>query len=257
MTRWLAAGLLCLAIPVRADLIVLEGGDRITGQVVAKGTKRVRVQTPYGLLVIPREKVERIKKDDGTEEVLNAPAPVPTPTPTPKPPVRLALVVTGASFWRAWDPKTPPVDPSLRLLVQLDGQAIGAYRDPILDPDDLPRATVNTFAFLPDSVARESAPGVTLLPPELKPGKIQLLLELPPAEAASHTLRLSYQANEGPFDTPRWIDVVEGAVELSLASGAPATVHLTQGRGSMEFVKKRMQAVETFVMRLDTPPPAP
>jgi hypothetical protein len=258
MTRWLAAGILCLAIPVRADLIVLEGGDRITGQVVAKGTKRVRVQTPYGLLVIPREKVERIKKDDGTEEVLNAPAPVPTPTPTPKPPVRLAIVVTGASFWRAWDPKAAPADPSLRLLVRLDGQTIGAYRDPILDPGDLPKATVNTFAFLPDSVARESAPGVTLLPPEAKPGRIELLLELPPpAEGSSHTLRVSYQANEGPFDTPQWLNVVEAAIDVWLASDAPATVHLTQGRGSMEFVKKRMQAVETFVMRLDTPSPAP
>ena len=28
---------------------------------------------------------------------------------------------------------------------------------------------MNTFAFLPDSVARESAPGIKLLPPELKP----------------------------------------------------------------------------------------
>ena len=257
MTRWLAAGLLGLAIPVRADLIVLEGGDRITGQVVAKGTKRVRVQTPYGLLVIPREKVERIKKDDGTEEVLNAPAPVPTPTPPPKPPVRLTLVVSGASFWQAWDPKAAPADPSLRLLVQLDGQTIGAYRDPILDPGDLPKATVNTFAFLPDSVARENGPGIMLLPPELKPGRIQLLLELPPAEAAPHTLRVAYQANEGPFDTPKWLDLVEAALEVSLASEAPATVRLTQGRGSMEFVKKHMQAVETFVMRLDTPPPAP
>jgi hypothetical protein len=257
MTRWLAAGLLGLAIPVRADLIVLEGGDRITGQVVAKGTKRVRVQTPYGLLVIPREKVERIKKDDGTEEVLNAPAPVPTPTPPPKPPVRLLLVVSGASFWQAWDPKAAPADPSLRLLVRLDGQTIGAYRDPILDPGDLPKATVNTFVFLPDSVARESAPGITLLPPEVKPGRIQLLLELPPAEAAPHTLRVSYQANEGPFDTPKWLNLVETATEVWLASEAPATVRLTQGRGSMEFLKKRMQAVETFVLRLDTPPPAP
>jgi hypothetical protein len=261
MTRWLAAGLLGLAIPVRADLIVLVGGDRITGQVVAKGTKRVRVQTPYGLLVIPREKVECIKKDDGTEEVLNASAPPPTPTPPakrpPKPPVRLALVVSGASFWQAWDPKAAPADPSLRLLVQLDGRTIGAYRDPILDPEDLPKATVNTFVFLPDSVARESAPGIKLLPPEMKPGRVQLLLELPPAEGAPHTLRLSYQANEGPFDTPKWLDLIEGALDVSLASGAPATVHLTQGRGSMEFVKKRMQAVETFVMHLDTPPPAP
>lgn len=257
MTRWLAAGLLGLALPVHADLIVLEGGDRITGQVVAKGTKRVRVQTPYGLLVIPREKVERIRKDDGTEEVLNAPAPAPTPPPRPKPPVRLALVVTGASFWQAWDPKAAPADPSLRLLVQLDGHTVGAYRDPILDPGDLPKAAVNTFAFLPDSVARESAPGVKLLPPQMKPGRIELLLELPPAEAATHTLVVSYQANDGPFDTPKWFDLAEAALDVSLSSEAPATVRLTQGRGAMEFVKKRMQGVETFVLRLDTPPPTP
>src|SRR5260221_14686523 len=116
MTRWLAAGLLALAIPVRADLIVLEGGDRITGQVVAKGTKRVRVQTPYGLLGIPREKVERIKKDDGAEEVLNAPAPGPAPTPTPKPPVGLVLPGARVSFRRAVVPIPPPVGRSPRLL---------------------------------------------------------------------------------------------------------------------------------------------
>jgi hypothetical protein len=257
MRRWLVAGLLGLAVPVHADLIVLEGGDRITGQVVAKGTRRVRVQTPYGLLVIPREKVERIRKDDGTEEVFNAPAPLPTPPPRPKPPVRLTLLVTGASFWQAWDPKAAPADPSLRLLVQLDGHTIGAYRDPILDPGDLPKATVNTFVFLPDSVARESGPRIMVLPPEVKPGRIELVFELPPAEAATHTLVVSYQANDSSFDSPKWFDLVEAKVEVSLASEAPATVHLTQGRGSMEFVKKRMLAVETFVMRLDTPPPAP
>src|SRR5260221_3353007 len=144
MTRWLAAGLLALAIPVRADLIVLEGGDRITGQVVAKGTKRIRVQTAYGLLVIPREKVERIKKDDGTEEVLNAPAPPPTTLPAP--PIRLALAITGSTFWQAWDPKAAPADCSLRLVVRLDDRALGAYRDPALAPPNLPKATVNTFS---------------------------------------------------------------------------------------------------------------
>src|SRR5260221_9373873 len=136
MRRWLAAGLLGLAIPVPADGSVLEAGGRVPGRGVAKGTKRVRVQTPYGLLVIPREKVERIKKDDGTEEVLNAPAPVPTPTPPPKPPVRLLLVVSGASFWQAWDPKAAPADPSLRLLVRLHGQTLSASRAPILSPGD-------------------------------------------------------------------------------------------------------------------------
>ena len=261
MTRHLAWGLLAFALPAAADQVVLTNGDRVTGQVVARGTQRVRIQTPHGLLVIPLDKISRIRKDDGSEEVLNAPTAVPTPAPTPvpapKPPLRLELVVSGHSFWQAWDPKSAPPDPSLRFEVQLDGIIIGAYRDRLLDPLDLPKATVNTFAFLPDSVARESAPAIMLLPPEMKPGRIQLLLELPPAEAAPHTLRVCYQANEGPFDTPRWIDLVEAATVVSLASGAPAAVRLTQGRGSMEFVKKRMQAVETFVLRLDTPPPAP
>jgi hypothetical protein len=248
-----------LAVLARAEIVVLTDGDRITGQVVAKGTKRVRVQTAYGLLVIPREKVERIKKDDGTEEVLNAPAPPPTPVPTPPPPLRLVLAVTGNTFWQAWDPKAAPADCSLRLLVQLDGRAIGAYRDPVLDPEDLPKATVNTFAFLPDSVAREPGPGVKLLPPETKLGRILLPMELPIAEAGPRRLRIVYQSNDGPFATPQWKDLAEATLDLELARDRPTVVRMEQGRGAMEFAKKHMKGIETFVLgaRLDTPSPPP
>jgi len=248
---------LALASPLAAGQVVLTNGDRITGRVTSRGTRRVRVQTPYGTLVIPRAKVERILKDDGTEEVVTPP---PTPAPTPVPPLRLELEVSGSSFWQAWDPKAAPSDASLRLHVQLDGRSIGAYRDPVLDPGDLPKATVNTFVFAPESVARESAPGVMLQPPEVEEGGIRLAIELPPAQAGSRELRLAYQANEGPFDEPRWVDLAEGALAVDLRPGEKLRVGLRQDRGAMEFVKKRMQAVETFTLSarvLDTPPPAP
>ena len=86
--RWLAAGLLASPSPFTPTWSCSRTATAITGQVVAKGTRRVRVQTPYGLLVIPREKVDRIRKDDGTEEVLNAPAPPPPLPPRGRPPPR-------------------------------------------------------------------------------------------------------------------------------------------------------------------------
>ena len=50
--------------PARADTYVLTGGDRITGKTLLKAAKTFRVQTPYGRLVIPRDKVERILYDE-------------------------------------------------------------------------------------------------------------------------------------------------------------------------------------------------
>ena len=51
----------------------------------SRGRKTFRVQTPYGRLVIPRAKVERIVHDDGSEEVLNAPEAPPTAAPASAP----------------------------------------------------------------------------------------------------------------------------------------------------------------------------
>ena len=50
----------------RADVLTLANGDRVTGRVVSKTSKRLRVQTPYGVLVVPKEAVSRIEHDDGT-----------------------------------------------------------------------------------------------------------------------------------------------------------------------------------------------
>ena len=112
--------------------------------------------------MIPADKVERIRRDDGSEEVLNArPAPPPPAPPPPPPPATLVLVVGGDSFWQAWDPKAAPEDPSLRLEVRLDDRVVASYTDVNLDPEDLPKAVVNSFVFSPERLFVSAAEGVT------------------------------------------------------------------------------------------------
>jgi hypothetical protein len=252
--------LLLAATQVRADVVVLVNGDRVTGRVVGPITRRVRVQTPYGVLVIPADKVERIRRDDGNEEVLNVPlAPAPTPVPKP-PPATLVVVLTGATFWQAWDPKAAPEDPSLRLEVLLDDREIAAYTDVNLDPEDLPKAVVNSFVFSRERLFVTAAPRVLVAPPELASGEIRLPITLPANLVGPRRLRLAYQVNDAGSAAPRWRDVVLAAVEIALGPGKATRVRLQQDRGTMEYSKRRMHNVETFratLATLEAATPAP
>jgi hypothetical protein len=255
MTRALlaATAILCLAAPpAGADEVRLLNGDRISGRVVGKPLRRVRLQTPYGVLVIPREKVDRIIRDDGSEEVLNAPKAPPTPKPPPPPPpIALVLVVTGHTFWQAWDPKAAPADPSLRLEVWLDEQVAASYTDVNLDPEDLPKAVVNSFVFSPERLFVRAGEGVTAAPPELVSGEIRLRLRLPGTLAGPRRLRAAYQVNDATSAEPRWRDVVVAATEVTLEPGGSAELRLAQDRGTMEYTRGRMRNVETFAASLE------
>jgi len=247
--RALLVALACLvATPLLgADVVVLLNGDRVSGKVIGRITRRVRVQTPYGTLVIPADKVERILRNDGSTEVLNVlPTPEPTPPPPPPPPARLVLVVSGHTFWQAWDPKSAPADPSLRLELRLDGRAIASYTDVNLDPEDLPKAVVNSFVFSPERLFVSGAEGVTVGPPELVSGEIRLPMSLPAELAGRHELRLAYQVNDGASAAPQWRDVALSAGEVTLASGEATRVRVQQDRGTMEYAGRRMRNVETF-----------
>ncbi len=241
-------GLLLIATGAAAEVVVLRGGDRITGQILSRGTRRIRLQTPYGLLVIPIDKIERIRKDDGTEESLHArPAPSPTATPAP---VKVVLDLGGNTFWQAWDPKTPPADPSLQFVISLDNKFLAAYVDSVLDPGDLPKAVVNSFAFNPETLKLAPAPGVLLVPPEVIEGRVHLNLELPAGWVGARRLRVAYQGNEGTALDPRWRDLTggEGVVEVHLLR--TNTVIVEQARGFMEFTRKQMKNVESFQVAL-------
>ena len=135
--------LLVTSSPARADVIVFSNGDRMSGKIVAVGTKRIKLRTPYGRLEVPRTEIERLLWDDGREEVVNAPPEPPPPKTTPD----LVLLVGGHTFWHAWSPDFSPADPGLRLVVRLDGEEVVAYNDVNLEPEDLKGALVNSFVF--------------------------------------------------------------------------------------------------------------
>jgi hypothetical protein len=249
---------LLAAPPAPADVVVFVNGDRVTGRVIGKISRRVRVQTPYGTLVIPADKIERIRRDDGSEEVLSvAPAPAPTPTPPPPPPPRLELTVSGAAFWQAWDPKAAPEDPSLRLELRLDERVVASYTDVNLDPEDLPKAVVNSFVFSPERLFVGAAEGVSASPPSLSSGEIRLAIALPAELAGRRQLLLAYQVNDAASAAPAWRDVVLAASDVVLEPGGVARLRLVQDRGSMEYARRRMRNVETFRATLEPAPPAP
>jgi hypothetical protein len=253
-------GIVLAAAAAAADVVVLVNGDQITGHVVGAVAKRVRLQTPYGVLVIPTEKVDRIKRDDGSEEVLR-PAAAPTPTPTPAPAsATLVLVVTGASFWHAWDPKSAPEDPSLRLELRLDERLLATYTDVNLDPEDLPKAIVNSFVFSPERLFVSGGEGVAAATPSLAASEIRLEVRVPAALAGARRLRLAYQLNDAGSAAPRWRDVVVGGAPVTLVTGRSVRVRVLQDRGTMEYARKQlrglgqMRGVETFRATLEVEP---
>jgi hypothetical protein len=258
------AAVLLVAGPSLADVFVLTSGDRVTGKRLRSTRRSFTVQTEFGRLVIPRARVERIVKDDGTEELINAPGSSPVEPlasdtgPKAMPRARVVLIVVGKSFWLAWDPKkNPGVDPTLRLEVRLEGEPIASYADTKTDPKDLPGATVNTFSFMEGDFEMEGAAGAVLGPPEVRPGRASLRIDVPfPSDAPpSRKLRVAYQFNAGTADEPDWKDVISAETTMALLRGQPSFVLLRQDPGRMEYSglgKKRMRRIETF--RLDLAP---
>jgi hypothetical protein len=257
----LACAVLLLALGNEAatdDVVTLANGDRISGKIVSKGRRTLRLKTPYGTLLIGLDKVERLRRADGTEEVLKAPPPAPA-LPKPVEPLKLALTITGKTFWQAWDAAAAPDDPTLRLELRLDNDAAATWIDDHVDEGEIPKAVVNSFSFTPDSLKVVAGREAKALPPDVRPGRIQLALELPPERAGSRTLRLAYQANAGAAGAPEWRDLASVEVALTLTLGAPNVFRIEQDRGRMEYSKRRMRNVETFqlALKLDTPGPEP
>ena len=247
MKRPLALAMVALvALPAAADIYHLTDGDRITGKTVSKAGNQYRVQTAYGRLTIPKAKVVKIVKDDGSEELVNVPTDVPKPAPTP-PPLRLVLIVTGASFWQAWPAKEAAADPTLRLQVSLDEETLATYVDAKTDPD-IPGAVVNAFSFEP-GISIDAIEGVTAHAPETRPGRISLRLDAPAERAGERRIRVAYQINEASKEGPAWRDVSAASIHANLEPDTTNFVRLRQDRGRMEFsglTKKRMKNVETF-----------
>lgn len=249
------------------DVYHLRNGDRITGRTLSQNRRSFAVQTPFGRLTLPRIRVARVVRADGTEEVFNpadAAGPTVAAAPVPAPPPRagngrLALAITGKTFWQAWDPREAGRDPTLRLELRLDEEAVVVYVDGQPDPDEIRGALVNAFSFA-EGLITAPAPGIRVHPAEVRPGRIVLKLDLPAPVAATKRLRIAYQVNAGTTEEPAWKDVVSAATEVVLDPAQPALVEVRQERGRMEFagfLRRRMRHVDTFALDLSATRGAP
>ena len=236
------------------DVLLLRNGDRISGRIVGETSRSIRIETPYGRLIILRSSIEQILRQGKPPEVLNPPPPDTQAPPAPQPPrgIRLAVVVLGKTFWQAWDPKESPADPTLRFEVRVDEEPAVFYLDATPDPDEIPKALVNAFSFMPGDVAVKAAPGVEVSPPEVRSGRIVLKVDLPATQVGDRRIRFAYQSNTGTVEEPVWRDLAEASLTLALTPAAASFVQLRQEPGRMEFSgfpRRRMKRVETF--RLD------
>ena len=236
-------------------VVWLLNGDRLTGTIASESKTAIRVKLPFASILVPKSSIERLSRD-GKEEVLHeatehvtvvAPAPRPAAVPT----AHLVLVITGASFWQAWDRKDAPVDPTLRLHIRIDEAEVAAWADGTLDPRDLPGAVVNTFAFTGEE-AGLAAPHVLLSPPEIQPGRVVLRVDVPGVVGENRRLSVTYQVNESSVENPAWRDVVMATATLTLRGDGPTVIQLRQARGQMEFARKRMREVESFRIDIST-----
>ena len=236
-------------------VVWLLNGDRLTGTIASESKTSIRVKLPFASILVPKSRIERLSRD-GKEEILHesreqvtvvAPAPRVPAVPT----AHLVLVLTGASFWQAWDRKDAPVDPTLRLHIRIDEAEVAAWADGTLDPRDLPGAVVNTFAFGGDE-AGLAAPHVLLSPPEVQPGRVVLRVDVPRVVGENRRLSVTYQVNEGSVENPAWRDVVMATATLTLRGDGPTPIQLRQARGQMEFARKHMREVESFRIDIST-----
>ena len=135
----------------------------------------------------------------------------------------------------------------------MDEEPVVFYLDATADPDEIPKALVNTFSFAAGDVAVKAAPGVEVAPPEVRAGRIVLKLDLPAGacrangRSGSPTRRTRAPPRRRSGATSR-----EGSLTLALGAATPSFVQVRQDPGRMEFSgfpRQRMKHVETF--RLD------
>jgi hypothetical protein len=173
--------------------------------------------------------------------------------------VKLVFVISGKTFWQAWDAASAPADPTLRLELHIDEAAVASWVDGKVDEGEIPKAVVNSFSFTPDSLRVTPAAGVKGSPPDLRLGRIRLTLDVPGDLEGSRVLRLAYQANAGSAAAPEWVDLAHAELTHHLSRDETTVIRVEQERGRMEYSKRHMKNVETFqiALKLDTPTDAP
>lgn len=243
-----------------AEVVYLNNGDIVHGELVAANNTQVTLKTAYGQLEIPKKDIQRIDYQGGE-------APTPPPPAPPKKDMRprrvgvpaeraqISLAITGRSFWYAFEsPEHKPADTRIRLRLYIGSSRACTFIDE--KPDTVDGATLyNSFTFSPtDSHLVETAEGFQCSVQEAEDGQVGLLVQLP-AEASSgrQLVRMIYEVNPGERSLPRWLDVISRSFSVEVEAGRQTDVIIEQNASALDYsgiFKKKMKNLEQFQLNV-------
>ena len=249
-----------------AEVVYLNNGDILHGELVGANNTQVTLKTAYGELEIPKKDILRIDYQGG--EAPSPPAPPQEDTPPARSPSRspsradvpgdraqVALNIVGRSFWYAFEsPEDNPADTRIRLRLYIGSARACTFIDE--KPDTVDGATLyNSFTFSPtDSRLVETLEGFECSVQKAEDGEVALIIQLP-AEVSSgrQLIRMLYEVNQGDRSFPRWLDVISRSFSVEVEAGRETAVIIEQNAAALDysgFFRKSMKNLEQFQLNV-------
>lgn len=249
---------ICLSGLALAEVVYLNNGDIIHGELVAANNTEVTLKTAYGELEIPKKDIQRIDYQEGTSSTSGEAPNVAPPPPRPVVPADRAAItlnITGRSFWYAFEsPEDNPADTRIRLRVYVGSARACTFVDEKFDTVD-GDTLYNSFTFSPtDSRLVETLDGFECSVQKAEDGEVTLTVHLPPEVSSGRQLiRMLYEINEGDRSFPQWMDAISRSFSVEVAPGRQTMVIIEQDSSALEysgFFKKSMKNVEQFQLNV-------
>ena len=237
-----------------AEVVYLNNGDVLHGELVAANNTVITLETPYGKLVIPKKDIQRIDYEGAS-----VPSAATGPEASGNVPVEsiardrgvISLHLSGRSFWYAFESGSDnAADTRIRVRIYIGNARACTFEDEM--PDTVDGGTLyNSFTFSPtDALLIETLDGFQCSVLEAEEGDVSLRIDLPPsASSERQIIRMLYEVNDGDRSFERWVDVVSRSFSVEVGAGRETVVMVQQDASGLEykgFFKKAMKNLELF-----------
>ncbi len=237
-----------------AEVVYLNNGDVLHGELVAANNTVITLETPYGKLVIPKKDIQRIDYEGAS-----VPSVATGPEASGNVPVEsiardrgvISLHLSGRSFWYAFESGSDnAADTRIRVRIYIGNARACTFEDEM--PDTVDGSTLyNSFTFSPtDALLIETLDGFQCSVLEAEEGDVSLRIDLPPsASSERQIIRMLYEVNDGDRSFERWVDVVSRSFSVEVGAGRETVVMVQQDASGLEykgFFKKAMKNLELF-----------
>ncbi len=241
-----------------AEVVYLNNGDIIHGELVAANNTQVTLKTAYGELEISKKDILRIDYQGG-----EAPPPPAAPKEDTRPArpnvpgdrAQITLNIIGRSFWYAFEsPEDNPADTRIRLRLYIGSARACTFIDE--KPDTVDGTSLyNSFTFSPtDSRLLETLEGFQCSVQKAEDGEVGLVVQLPATVSSGRQLvRMLYEINLGNRSFPRWMDIISRSFSVEVEAGRETAVIIEQNSAALEysgFFKKSMKNLEQFQLNV-------